>query len=113
MPKRHNRRQRKKVKAGEFQELGFSVSADLRSPFDEQQRDALFNAFLEECIEANGMLFGGGINETLGGYIIAGRNRSSATDHQREIVKAWLDSRGEFSNAKVGVLSDAWHSNFD
>lgn len=113
MAKEHNRRQRKKLRLGEFREFGFSVSAELRAPLDDQRHEALVDVFLAECIEANGMLFGGGINETLDGYITASQDRSSATDQHREIVKAWIENRAEFVNAKVGALSDAWHSNFD
>jgi hypothetical protein len=74
------------LRLGEFQELGFSVSAELRTPLDDAQRDALVDAFLDECIEANGMLFIGGINDALDGYVTAVRDRSSATDQHREIV---------------------------
>lgn len=84
MAKHRNRRQRKKLRVGEFRELGFSVSAELQAPLSDQQRNALVDAFLEQCIEANGMLFGGGINEALDGYIVAEKNRSSVTDRHRE-----------------------------
>lgn len=109
MAKGYNRRQRKKLRIGEFRELGFSVSSELRAPLDDQQRDALVDLFLAECIEANGMLFGGGINETLDGYVTADGNRSSATDRHREIVGSWIASRPEFSSADIAPLSDAWY----
>jgi uncharacterized protein YggL (DUF469 family) len=90
MAKHRNRRQLKKLRVGEFRKLGFSVSAELQAPLNSQQRDALIDVFLAECIEANGMLFGGGINETLDGYVVAGQDRSSVTDRHREIVKGWV-----------------------
>lgn len=109
MAKHRTRRQRKKLRVGEFRERGFSVSAELQAPLSDQQRSALVDAFLEQCIEANGMLFGGGINEALDGYIVAEKNRSSVTDRHREAVRAWIESRAEFCTATVGPLVDAWH----
>ena len=110
MAKRHNQRQRKKLHLGEFAELGFEVSADLTRELDERQRDVLIDAFLEECIEANGMLFGGGINKDLGGFIVPDAARGSATEEQRECVREWLLGRPEFSAVTVGPLVDAWHA---
>jgi uncharacterized protein YggL (DUF469 family) len=105
----HNRRQRKKLHLGEFQELGFAVTAAFRHSLDAAQQDALIDAFLEECVEANGMMFGGGVGETLRGYLVAEGARASATDAQRETVRAWLDAREEVESVKVDPLSDAWH----
>ena len=112
MAKRHNRRQRKKLHIGEFRELGFEVSADLTRQLDDEQRDALLDVFLTEGIEANGMLFGGGINQDLDGYVVASSARGSATEEQRECVRAWLAGRSEFSAVKVGPLVDAWHGHY-
>jgi len=108
MAKRHNQRQRKKLRIGEFQELGFLVSAALRAPISDAERDALLDAFLESCIEANGMLFGGGINQDLDGFIVSSSARSSATEEQREGVRRWLAGRNEFDAVTVGPLVDAW-----
>jgi uncharacterized protein YggL (DUF469 family) len=108
MAARHNRRQRKKLRLREFQELGFAVSAALRDPLDGAQRDALIDTFLKECIEANGMLFGGGINRTLDGYVVAHGVRASTTEAQRAIVRAWLDARAELESVAVEPLTDAW-----
>jgi uncharacterized protein YggL (DUF469 family) len=106
---KHNRRQRKKLRTGEFQEMGFQVTADLSCPLDDEQRDALIDAFLEQCVEANGMLFGGGVNRRLDGYVVANGKRNSATNEQRETVRQWLESRPEFSGVRVESLSDAWY----
>ncbi|WP_322033396.1 YggL family protein [Paraburkholderia sp. J76] len=109
MATRHNRRQRKKLRLGEFQELGFAVAAALRHGLDSAQHDALMDVFLTECIEAHGMLFSGGLNEALDGYIVADGVRTSATDEQCELVRAWLTSRCEFGGVTIAPLSDAWY----
>ncbi|CAB3766474.1 YggL 50S ribosome-binding family protein [Paraburkholderia solisilvae] len=109
MSMKHNKRQRKKLHIGEFQEMGFHATADLSHPLDEAQRDALIDAFLEQCIEANDMLFGGGINRDLDGYIVADGKRKSATDEQRECVRQWLEGRPDFTAVRVEPLTDAWY----
>ncbi|NKJ45843.1 hypothetical protein CIC12_03610 [Burkholderia sp. SG-MS1] len=110
MSKSHNRRQRKKLRIGEFQELGFEVSAAIRAPLDEQQRDAFIDALIEECIEANGLAFGGGVNAGFSGYITSAARRSSATERHREIVGQWLRGRREVTDVIVGGLNDAWYT---
>jgi uncharacterized protein YggL (DUF469 family) len=106
---KHNRRQRKKLRTGEFREMGFQVTAELSRPIDGTERDALIDAFLEHCIEAHGMLFGGGINRNLDGYVVADGKRKSATDEQRERVRRWLEARSEFTAVRVEALTDAWY----
>ncbi|MFD2061090.1 YggL 50S ribosome-binding family protein [Paraburkholderia solisilvae] len=109
MANRHNRRQRKKLRIGEFQELGFSVSAALRVPLDDSDRDALIDVLLDDCIERNGLLFGGGINEMLDGFVTSDTRRGSATEQQRQAVLVWLHARPEFDAVTVGPLTDAWY----
>lgn len=109
MAGRRNHRQRKKLRIGEYQELGFEVSAQFTHPLENDQRDALLDSFLAECIEANGMLFGGGMNDSLGGFIVDNSARGSATDDQREHVRQWLEGRVEFASVEVAPLRDAWY----
>ena len=109
MSKKRNRRQRKKLRVGEYREFGFEVSARIVHPLGDGQRDALLDAFLEECVEPNGMLFGGGINESLEGFIVANSPRDSATDEQRECVRQWMAQRAEFASVHISPLIDAWH----
>lgn len=109
MSKRHNMRQRKKLHLGEFKELGFELSAEVARELSDDERDQILDSFLSECIEANGMLFGGGINRSLGGFIESIAVRGSATEEQRERVREWLQGRSEFRSVTVGPLVDAWH----
>lgn len=109
MAGRRNHRQRKKLRIGEYQELGFEVSAQFKHPLESDRRDALLDVFLAECIEANGMLFGGGMNDSLGGFIVDNSARGSATDDQREQVCQWLKGREEFAGVEVAPLTDAWY----
>lgn len=104
MSKHHNRRLRKKLRIGEFQELGFEVSFALRPDLSEADSIRFWDGFIAEAIEAHGLAFGGGTE----GFITAW-GRGSATDIHRELVRAWLTSRSEVSSVRVGPLIDAWH----
>lgn len=110
MNKRHNRRQRKKLHLGEFQELGFDVHARIATPLSVDDRDKLLDAFIEQCIEPIGLGFGGGLNDDLGGFAVSMQKRGSATDEQRERVRRWLSTRPEFSAVEIGPLADAWYA---
>lgn len=105
---RYNRRQRKKLRLGEFIEFGFSVQATLRDPADQGAIDALLDDFID-CIEARGLIVGGGIGEALHLFVTSGNAREPLTEAKREYVSDWLAGRAEFSKVEVGSLTDAWH----
>lgn len=110
---RLNRRQRKKLRLGEFQELGFEASATFCIPF--QYDDGVYDAFLVafiDFIESRDLLFGG-----MGGAFplaktdafVTTSKRGSTTDEDRHAVLAWLQARPEIAHAQVGEFIDAWH----
>ena len=105
----HNRRQRKKLRLGEFLELGFEIFAELAAPLTDAERDALIDAFIEQAIEGNGLSFGGGLGNDFGGFVTSERDRASATEEDREVVGAWLSKQCVLVNVKVGELCDAWY----
>jgi uncharacterized protein YggL (DUF469 family) len=105
MTMRYNRRQRKKLHIAEFQEFGFSVQATLRDPHADF--DALLDAFIE-CVEARGLVVGGGIGEALLGFVTSGSVAEPVTEAKRDSVAEWLIGRAEFSKIEVGPLTDAW-----
>lgn len=109
MAKRRNRRLRKKLRVGEFQELGFEVRARVVASLTEDERSTLLDRFVEECIEPIDLGFGGGLNDDLDGFVVSMKRRASATDEQREKVRAWLSARSELSAIEIGPLTDAWH----
>ncbi|MBA5636066.1 YggL family protein [Duganella sp. LX20W] len=107
---RHNRRQRKKKHLGEFQEFGFQVDADISGPMNEADRDSFVDQFLLELIEANGLGFGGGINNTFSGYIVAMKANVKIDETHRELVRAWLERQSMLKNVVIGPLQDAWYN---
>jgi uncharacterized protein len=109
--KKYNRRQRKKLCRGEFQEMGFVVSARLKQRLSPEEQDAFVDAYIQHAIDANRLLFGGGFGDEtdFSGFVVADRMRQSVTEEQREAVQTWLVARDELTDVSVGPLRDAWH----
>lgn len=102
--KQRSRRLRKKLRVGEFQELGFEVRFELRAQLSDTELTAFWDDFILQAIEANGLAFGGGTT----GYVTR-RGRGSATDAHRDAVLSWLSARGgEVSSVEIDPLTDAW-----
>ena len=95
------KRLRKKLRKGEFREFGFEIAFRVK-----ERRDELLDRFILEAIEGNGLLFGG---SEIGGFATSTANGASATDDQREKVRAWLEAQPEITDISIGELRDAWH----
>ena len=107
MPKNRSQRLRKKLRVDEFKEFGFLITFSLSSEIDVKSENAFVDRFLAEAIEANGLVFGGGIVETTQGFAALNK-RGSATEAHRQQVKNWLSAQAEASNIEIGELRDAW-----
>lgn len=101
------KRLRKKLHKGEFQEFGFDLRFRLSPGLSEEVFGAFLNALLGECIEANGLFFGGGGKEEIEGFVTLS-GRGSATEEHRRILMRWLKDRLEVVEYSVGPLVDAW-----
>ena len=105
--KHHSRRQRKKLRLGEFQQLGFTVSAGCPAGWDDEQREQKMWSLLD-AIEQRDLDFGGGDSASgMDGYVMPA-GRESATDDDREAIRGRLQQLG-FDNIEVGALEDAWY----
>lgn len=110
MSKSYNQRQRKKLRIGEFAELGFEIHADIASSLSRPEQDQFLEALQAEILEPQGLLFGGGFDEdSLVGYFMTAAARGSTTEAQRSAVDTWLKARKELTNPTTEALSDAWH----
>lgn len=101
-----NKRLRKKLHKGEFQELGFEVTFNLNEP--RESIDQWFNnwiTFIESIsLECGG---GGGFNGEHEYFITKYKN--SCVEDDRDKVLNWLTAKSNISNVKVKLLRDAWH----
>lgn len=108
--RRYNKRQLKKKHLGEFQELCFLFDAKLVRTPSLAERDALFDQFLAEAIEANGLEFGGGGGiDDFGGYVGSAKRYGKVDDSHRAMIQEWLMRHGLLTDVKVGELRDAWY----
>lgn len=105
-PSRHrSRRQRKKLRIGEFRECGFPVEVELHRPLAFEEQHVFLSALLDEVIEARDLAYGGSV---AGGFV-SRWGRGSATEQDRAAVSAWLSARPEVKAVTAGPLQDAWH----
>ena len=104
--RQQSRRLRKKLRLGEFQELGFEVSIILKPNLGIDDLDRFLDAFILDAIEKNELAFGGG---TDCGFITAWKH-SVVSEAHRTIVENWLSRRPEVVSVMLGPLVDAWHS---
>lgn len=103
----HNRRLRKKLHLGEFQELGFSVSAGCPPGWAEAERDRAMHGLLA-TVEAHGLIFGGGDSASgMDGHIGLAQ-RGSPTEADRQAITDCLNALG-FVDVQVSALEDAWY----
>ncbi|KPC50187.1 YggL family protein [Amantichitinum ursilacus] len=108
---RWNRRQRKKLRLGEFQELGFTLYLTFHNPLDETAYEQHWDAIIK-CIAGQGLCVGGlggslPIAETDG--FVSGWERGTATPEQVASLLDWCSARAEVKEARASELVDAWH----
>lgn len=109
--RRLNRRQRKKLRVGEFQELVFEVRVQFHQPMDDAAHDAFLDGFIEK-IESRHLAVGGmggqlPLRETDG--VVSAWGRGSPTEVDRAAVADWLRQRPEVASVDVGDLVDGWY----
>ncbi len=95
----------KKLRIGEFRELGFLVSTELHRELTGDEEDKFLSDLLEQLIEARGLAYGGGAR---GGFVSL-FGRGCVSEEDREAVSAWLSARHEVKAVSVSALQDAWH----
>lgn len=103
------RRLRKKLRKGEFTELGFAFTFRLNSELDVARRLDVVDDFLAAVIEPQALaLYGGGGAEWAG--LITSFGRGSVSESQRAVVLGWLASDFRIDEVRAGPLVDVWHS---
>jgi uncharacterized protein YggL (DUF469 family) len=109
--KRLKARQRKKLRVGEFKELGFEIDLVFDMPMDgepyEDFIDALFLFLESRDLLAGG--FGGRMPLLETGGYVARTGRGSASEDDAAAVVEWLRARPEVRDARAGQLLDAWY----
>lgn len=105
MPKNRSKRLRKKLRVGEFQESVFLISFMLPE-IDQEALDRFTDRFLNEGMGNNGLQFGGGISESVEGFVRLDK-RGSVTGEHRTLVRSWLAMDPLVADIEIGELIDA------
>lgn len=113
MKNRHNLRQRKKLRLGEFAELGVAFTAVAAAGADDNAQEVCLSALML-ALDDLGLTFGGYFVDNAGqsvltGYVLTAQPRGSVSAEQRTSLAAWLQGRSELAKVHVEELSDAWH----
>jgi uncharacterized protein len=107
------KRLRKKLRVGEFLELGFTARYQVRAGLAPAALDSLLDRFILEAIEANDLHCGGGGGPAEWDFLVCANGRRSATDADRQGVRTWLEEQPDISVVFVGQLQGAWHGDDD
>lgn len=103
------KRLRKKLRKGEFRELGFELRLGIDASLDDAAQLKVFDDFLIEAIEAHDLAFGGGgLDGNWDGFVTRSR-RGSATIEDQEHVRKWLEDHPSVHKYEIGKLVDAWY----
>jgi len=107
--KRMNQRQRKKLRVGEFVELGFVIEGNL---IGNPSCDGIGSLIYEliELVESLNLQLGGGISEDRNpqvSFYIAKNKRGSVSAEERQAVANWLSAHPILQQVKANELGDA------
>jgi hypothetical protein len=103
------KRLRKKLRLGEFQELGFEVFFRVANNTPDDTFDRVIDAFITHAIEENGLMCGGGGKNPEWNVFVTLDRRGSAIDEHRQAVRKWLETCPEVKEIRLGPLVDAWY----
>ena len=106
--RRMNRRQCKKLRLGEFQELVFALRWTNRQDLNEAEQDAQLDA-LVEFVESRGLLFGGGFSPQGGDGIVTRAGRSSTNEADRDALVEWLRKHPDVQAVEADQFVDGWY----
>ncbi len=103
------KRLRKKLRLGEFRQLGFEVSFRLADSLPDAEVDRFWDSFIGGVIEAGDLMCGGGCGKVWDIFVTP-PGRRSATEDDRRGIAAWLHAQPDVLDVRIGPLVDAWHS---
>lgn len=103
------KRLRKKYRVGEFRELCFDFTFDYKGDIDSPDCESFLHAFVNECIEANGLNCEGVMTDNGCNITARAEDATQTAEKQRQAVKSWLESRQDVEIKSFGELADAWY----
>lgn len=110
---RLTRRQRKKLRVGEFREFVFAIRICFGLSLDEATYEVFMAAFVgfveARCLTLGGL--GGRMPLSETDAMVSALARGSPSEADRQALLEWLHGRCEVESAEAGELMDAWYGN--
>jgi len=103
-----NRRQRKKLRVGEFQELVFEIRIQFGQPMDDATLDTFWDDFID-WVESRRLAVGARSDLVKMDGVISAWGRGSPTEADRQALLDWLRLRSEVASAEAGDFVDGWY----
>lgn len=103
-----NKRQRKKHRVGEFQQLGFELRFATPETWSASTADASWDACINR-VESLGLAIGGGTGVQWDVFVAPLKQRSTVTLTQQRALRDWLGAQPGVSDIQASELMDAWH----
>lgn len=105
------KRLRKKLRKGEFKEIGFEIKCFLNEGLQESDFDKFIDDFLT-MIEERGLVFGGGgsVKDSWEGIVAKEKKYTCTDSSDKEFISDWLESRNEIRDFSLGRDIDLWYS---
>lgn len=104
------KRLRKKYRVGEFRELCFEFIINYKGDVQSPECVQFLNAFVEECIEANGLNCEGCLTNEGCNITARAEDPTQTSEEQRQAVRTWLEGRSDIELVSFGELVDAWYA---
>ena len=108
--KNRSRRLQKKLRVGEFAQLGFRIKILLEPGLPDGEKEKALDDFLE-MLESNRLCFGGGGNfleDRIRGFV-ACDERGSVTEEHRSFIIGWCRKRPEIASVEAEALRAGTH----
>lgn len=106
------KRLRKKLRLGEFSELGFELRVTLAANLSESAQEDAIDAFIEAAIESRDLAVGGGFADAWNFFVTRAGTGSVSAD-ERAAVVSWLENDSRFAKVEASPLLDAWYQTWD
>ncbi|WP_417069888.1 50S ribosome-binding protein YggL [Niveibacterium terrae] len=109
--RRLNLRQRKKLRLGEFQELGLEIRLKFAQPQQDEALWAFADAFID-LVESRKLVlsgFGGATPLVETEIFVTRDGRGSVSEEDVAVLLDWLKAKAEVASAETDGRIDAWY----